>query len=361
MTSTTEATQDSFDDAEDILNEAIAQEVTAAPAERQWQAFWRRLLVSRNLALTLVAVIIFIFFSITTDTFLTSNNLFNMVRNVARAGIVAVGMSYLMIAGEIDLSVGSVFGFLTVVLGVLVVRNGVDIWVAALAVVVLGAFIGMINGLIRTKLGIPSFIVTLAMLTAYRSLAITVSEQKPWNGPGTGFFYDITGGNFLGGIPWQIVWMVIVMAVGGLILSRTKFGYHVYATGGNLDAARNSGINTHRVKIVCFMLTSALCGFIALLLFGDLNIAAPITGTGFELSVIGAVIVGGVALTGGRGTIYGVFIGAIIIGMISSGLVLLGLSQHFGDIATGILIVCVGTLDLITRRVASRSLGYLEG
>jgi ribose/xylose/arabinose/galactoside ABC-type transport system permease subunit len=360
MSGTTDVTPDSFEDAEDVLTEALAQENAGAPAERGAQAFWRSILVSRNLALTLVAVIIFVFFALTTETFLTSNNLFNMLRNVARAGIVAVGMTYLMIAGEIDLSVGSVFGFLTVVLGVLVVRNGVDLWVAALAVVLLGALVGLVNGLIRTRLGIPSFIVTLAMLTAYRSLAITVSEQKPWNGPGEGLFYDITGGEFLGA-PWQVVWMLIAMVIGGLILARTKFGYHVYATGGSLEAARNSGINTDRVKLICFMLTSGLCGFIALLLFGDLNIAAPITGTGFELSVIGAVIVGGVALTGGRGTIYGVFIGAIIIGMISSGLVLLGFSQHFGDIATGILIVAVGTLDLITRRAAAHSLGYLEG
>src|SRR5207247_2973086 len=106
---------------------------------------------------------------------------------------------------------------------------------------------------------------------------------------------------------------------GGLVLSKTKLGYHVYATGGNLEAARNSGINTDRVKLACFVITSALCGFIALLIFGDLNNAAPITGTGFELSVIGAVIVGGVALTGGRGTILGVFIGAVIINMITRG------------------------------------------
>lgn len=360
MSSVPEQHATGFDEVDDVLDDAIAKE-DLVPAAAMSQSLWRRILVSRNVALTLVAVALFIFFSLTTETFLTSNSLFNMIRNVARAGIVAVGMSYLLIAGEIDLSVGSVFGFLTVVLGVLVARNGVDLWLSALAVLVLGALIGLVNGLIRTKLGIPSFIVTLAMLTAYRSLAITVSEQRPWNGPGSGFFYDITGGTFLAGIPWQIVWMVVIMALGGFILSRSRFGYHVYATGGNLEAARSSGINTDRVKILCFMLTSALCGFIALLLFGDLNIAAPITGTGFELSVIGAVIVGGVALTGGRGTIYGVFIGAVIIAMISSGLVLLGLSQHFGDIATGVLIVTVGTLDLLVRRAASRSLGYLNG
>ncbi len=360
MSSTTEGYTDSFEDAEDVLTDVVAQEMIAAPVERRRRNLWRRILVSRNLALTLVGVLIFIFFTLTTDTFLTSNNLVNMMRNVARTGIVAVGVSYLMIAGEIDLSVGSVFGFLTVVLGVLVVRNGVNIWVASLAVIALGGLVGAINGLIRTKLGIPSFIVTLAMLSLYRSLAITVSEQKPWNGPGTGLFYSVIGGTLFG-IPLQVIWMAVIMIVGGILLSKSKFGYHVYATGGSVEASRNSGINTNRVKLVCFIITSALCGFIALLLFGDLNIAAPITGTGFELNVIAAVIVGGVALNGGRGTIYGVFIGAIIISMITSGLVMLGLSQQFGDVATGLLIVGIGTMDLLVRRAGARSLGSLEG
>jgi ribose transport system permease protein len=370
MNTPTEVSPDSFDDADEVLTGVLAQEAAATPVERQSLAFWRRVLVSRDLALTLVGVLIFLFFALTTKTFLTPNNLDNMTRNVARTGVVAVGMAFVMITGEIDISVGSVFGFLTIVLGVLVARNGVDIWIASLITIVLGLLIGLVNGLIRTKLGIPSFIVTLAMLSLYRSLAIIVSNQQPWNGPGTGFFYDITGGKLLeipwvGGkfleIHWQVVWMVIAAIIFGVILARTKFGYHVYATGGNLEAARQSGINTDRVKLICFMLASGLCGFIALLLFGDLNIAAPTTGTGFELQVIAAVIVGGVALTGGRGTIYGAVIGAVIIGMITTGLVLLGLSQQYGDVATGFLIVTIGTLDLIVRRAATRSLGFLEG
>ncbi|MCC7448438.1 MAG: ABC transporter permease, partial [Anaerolineae bacterium] len=125
------------------------------------------------------------------------------------------------------------------------------------------------------------------------------------------------------------------------------------------EAARNSGINTDRVKLICFILTSALCGLIAALLFGALHTAETTTGTGFEFSVIGAVIVGGVALTGGRGTILGSFLGAVIIAMIMRGLTLLGLSQYWGDVATGALIVIMGTVDLLVRRAASRSLGYL--
>jgi ribose transport system permease protein len=357
MSSTTPLSR--FDDGEEALADELSQEVI--PESRE-QTLWQRLLVSRNVAITVVAIILFIFFSVTAPaTFLTTLNLFNMIRNVALVGIVAVGMTYLMVAGEIDLSVGSVFGFLIVTLGVLVVKYGTNLWLAAFVVIVLGGVVGALYGFLRTKIGIPSFIVTLAGLTAYRSAALVVSNQQPWNGDGVGFFYEFAGGNTVGGLPVHIIWMLVIMLIGGVILARTKFGYHVYATGGNLEAARNAGVNTDRVKLICFVITSALCGVVAVLLFGYLKTAAPITGTGFELRVIGAVIVGGVALTGGRGTIYGVFMGAIIIGTITSGLVLLGLSQHFGDIATGLLIVIIGTVDLLVRRAASRSIGALAG
>ena len=316
-------------------------------------------LQSRNLIITLVAVALFIFFSVATDHFLTADNLLNILRNLSFVGIVAVGMTYLFIAGELDLSVGSVFGFLTVLMGFLVARNGFDPWIAMLVVIAVGLVIGALNGLVTTGLNIPSFIVTLGALTAFRSLALILSGQDPATTEGEGLFYDVTGG-YIGGIfPWLVVWMAVVMLIGGVILATTRFGQHVYATGGNRDAARNSGINVNRVKIICFMVTSGLCGLIAALIWGYLHVAAPITGTGFEFRVIGAVIIGGVALTGGRGTIYGTFLGAIIIGIITNGLVLLGFSQYFGDVATGFLIILVGTLDVIVQRGAAHGLRYL--
>jgi ribose transport system permease protein len=218
--------------------------------------------------------------------------------------------------------------------------------------------IGALNGVITTRFGIPSFIVTLAMLTAYRSAALILSGEKPSVTQGQGSFYGVTGGS-IGPLPWLIVWLVVIGIIGGVVLSTWRFGYHVYATGGNLEAARNAGIHTSRVKIICFTLTGGLCGLIAGLLWGYLHTAAPVTGTGFEFRVIGAVIVGGVLLSGGRGTVYGSLMGAVIIGMITSGLVLLGLSQDVGDVATGLLIVTVGTLDLIARRTAWRGLALV--
>ena len=150
------------------------------------------------------------------------------------------------------------------------------------------------------------------------------------------------------------------MLIGGVILSKTRFGLHVYATGGNPEAASATTASTStRVKLIAFTVTGGLCGLVAALLFGYLHVAEPTTGTGFEFRVIGAVIVGGAALTGGRGTIYGRFMGAIIISMITSGMVLLGFSQYGGDIVTGGLIVCTGALDLYMRWAGQRGLRYL--
>lgn len=340
---------------EDVLAEAMERsdidvDGRATPSLSPIQ----RLLAKRDIAIVLAGVVLVVFFSLTTDTFLTEFNLTNMLRNVSLIGIIAVGMTFLLIVGEIDLSVGSVLGFLVIVLGVFVARMDMNPWVAAGLVIVIGIGTGMLAGLIRVLLNIPSFIVTLAMLTAYRSLALIISNERPMAVDPAGSFYDFTGGA-ISGVPWLVIWMVGVMIVGGIVLRYTRYGYHAYATGGNLDAARDSGINTNRVKLIAFAMTGGLVGLAACLLFGYLHVAEPTSGTGFEFRVIGAVIVGGTALTGGLGTIFGTMVGTLIIAIITGGMVLLGMSQGAADISTGFLIIVVGTIDLLLRRAAVRN------
>jgi ribose transport system permease protein len=339
---------------EDALTAALGRD-DAALDERPalMQSPLRRLLAKRDVAIAAAGILLFLFFSLTTNTFLTEFNLTNMVRNVSLIGIVAVGMTFLLIVGEIDLSVGSVLGFLVVVFGVLVARLTLDPWLAAVLVILFGIATGVLNGLIRILLNIPSFIVTLAMLTAYRSLALIVSNERPVSVEPEGAFFWLTGGSILN-IPWLIIWMLAVMIVGAIVLQYTRYGFHAYATGGNLSAARDSGINTNRVKLIAFALTGGLVGLAAVLLFGYLRVAEPTSGAGFEFRVIGAVIVGGTALTGGLGTILGTFIGTLIIAIITGGMVLLGFSQGAADISTGFLIIAVGTVDLLMRRAAAR-------
>jgi ribose transport system permease protein len=313
----------------------------------------RALLAKRDAAIAAAGIVLFILFAVSTDTFLTEFNLTNMVRNVSLIGIVAVGMTFLLILGEIDLSVGSALGFLVIVFGVFATRMSLDPWLTSALVVLFGIGTGVLTALIRILLNIPSFIVTLAMLTAYRSLALIVSDERPMSIEPEGLFFWLTGGSVLR-IPWLIVWMLAVMIVGAIILRYTRFGYHVYAAGGNLSAARDSGINTNRIKLIAFAMTGGLVGLAAVLLFGYLRVAEPSSGAGFEFRVIGAVIVGGAALTGGVGTILGTFIGTLVIAIITGGVVLLGFSQGAADICIGFLIIVVGTIDLLLRRAAAR-------
>jgi ribose transport system permease protein len=333
-----------------LVDEALRREDDPRGAA---QAGWRRQLARRNMTILLAAIAVFALFALTTNTFLTEFNLANMGRNVSLIGIVAVGMTLLFVVGEIDLSVGSLLGLMTLAVGIMVVDWSVNPWLAAAVAVALGLLLGLFAGAIRVVTNIPSFIVTLALLTAYRSLTLIISGERPRPIDPQGSFFDLTGGTVFH-VPWLVVWMLAVMVAGGIVLERTRFGYHAYATGGNLRAARQSGIRTDRAKLFAFAITGMLVGFAAALLFGYLHVAEPTTGTGFEFRVIGAVVVGGCALTGGQGTVFGTLIGTLIIGMITTGMVLLGFSQNMGDVANGALIVGVGTIDLLLRRASRR-------
>jgi len=311
----------------------------------QIRSEWHRVIVNRTFVIAMIGLLVFITFSFSVHRFLTTENLFNMLRQVALLSIMSVGMTFLFVVGEIDISIGSVYGFLAVVMGLLVGGQGWNPWWGMLAVISLGAVIGCITGMIVTRIGIPSFVVTLAALVAYRSAALLASNERPTVAAGTSSFYSACGGYIGGKFPWLVVWMVLIGLIGALALSKTRFGYHVFATGGDCEAARNWGIHTRRTKLLSFVLMGALCGLSGALLFGWLQVAAPSSGTGLEFSVIAAVILGGAALQGGRGSVYGSLVGAIIIGMLSSGLVLYGLSQQWKDVATGVLILMAATLD----------------
>jgi ribose transport system permease protein len=315
---------------------------------------WRLTLPDRIHVVALTGLAIFLIFALTVPRFLTQQNLLNMLREVALLDILSSGMTFLFVVGEIDISIGSVYGFLTVIMGILVGRGGWNPWLAMVAVIAIGSLVGACTGLIVTRIGIPSFIVTLAQLVAYRSAALLVSGEQPSVGDGIGSFYVASGGYLSGRFPSLVLWMVMIVVLTGTLLAKTKFGFHVYATGGDRDAAASWGIPTRRVKLLCFMLMGALCGLSGALLFGWLQVAAPVTGTGLEFSVIAAVLLGGTALRGGRGSVLGSFIGVCIIELLSSGLVLLGLSQQWKDVATGGLILFASTMDWLPRKMSLR-------
>jgi ribose transport system permease protein len=313
------------------------------------------LLATRDLGIVVVAVLTLVCFSLAAPQFFTAHNLIGILREASLLCILAVGMTYLLVAGEFDLSVGANYGFLVTVIAYLTVLRGLNPWLSAAVVVFLGLCVGAVNGVLVTYVKLQSFIATLGSMAVLRGAANLVSGGYPISARNEdSLFYQWIGGRLLWKIP-NLSWlMFFILLIGGMVLAKTRFGYEVYATGGDGEAARFNGINTATIKLVCFTVTGGLCGLIAALMFGWIGLAPYNTGTGLELRVIAAAIIGGTGLFGGRGTIFGTFLGAVLLGMLTNGLILLSVRQFWDGIATGLLIVVVAALDLMLRRSAVR-------
>jgi ribose transport system permease protein len=305
----------------------------------------------RQSAMALVAVVIFAGFSLAAPTFFTTQNLVLVTQQTAFIGIVAVAETFLFVAGELDLSVGSAYGLASILMAWLIAQQGIDPWIAAFLVLGYGVVLGLFNGIVTVRIGVPSFIVTLGMLSLLRGLALFVSNNYPIQLPPEleSSFFTVTGGTVFG-TSVQVLWFVGIAIVGATILRSTTYGYHVSATGGNPVAAQEMGIDTRWIKVSAFVLTSTLAAFVGIVQVGWLRNAAPTTGSGFELQAIGAVLIGGTALSGGEGGVFGTVIGAMILGMMSIGLVLMGLPPESTAIASGAIIVAAGSSDALIRK-----------
>lgn len=320
-----------------------------------------RLLATRELGILVVTGVAFVIFSVAAPRFLSAANLVGIVRDSSLLCIVAVGMTYLLAAGEFDLSVGSNYGFLVTVLAFLIVLRGFNPWIAGLAVMVLGGLVGVLNAVLVTKIKLQSFLVTLGSMAVLRGAANVVSGGYPISARDeSSLFFTVIGGR-AGPLPNVSILMLAILLLGGVVLAKTRFGYWVYATGGNEESARLNGIPTERVKLICFALTGVLCGLIATLLFGWIGLAPYNTGIGFELKVIAAAVIGGAGLFGGRGTILGTFIGAILLAMLANGLILLGFREFWDGVAAGIMIVLAAGIDVTVRRGAFRLAEVSQG
>ena len=304
---------------------------------------------SRELSVILAALAMFIALSLSTDTFFTELNLISLLRQISIIGILAVGSTFIFISGEIDLSVGALHGLLAMICAAMAIRAGGDIYVSALVVVVLGAVLSGINGVITTKLRIPSFITTLGMLSIYSGATLVLSNGMPISGLDSPLFRSLVAGRVFG-IPAQVLWMFAAGIFGTYLLMFTRFGYDVFATGGNKTAAKAVGINTDRIKILAFVVSGILVGITSFMLVGWFRGVDPQTGNGLELSVIAAVIIGGTGLFGGQGSVVGTLVGALIIGMISNGTVLLGVDSYYEPIAHGTVILLAVVIDIWVRR-----------
>jgi ribose transport system permease protein len=334
---------------------------TAARSPTLGRMTLTRLLRAREAGVFLALFAMCLFLSMATRGFLTSLNLFNVGRQISLLGIMSVGMTFVLISGEVDLSVGSTYAFCGLSTGMLIIAG----WSLAPALIVgliAGAAIGSINGLLSTYGRLPSLITTLGMLSIVRGAALIMTNGEPVtvnarNGarPDVLDAFDFMGQGYLFGVvPMQLVFFAAVAIVAWVILSYTNFGFRIFAVGGSAKAARVSGIHVNKVKIWAFVLMGMLAAFAGILSLAFLPSGqAGRTGLGLELDVIAATIVGGSSLSGGEGTILGSILGVLIIGVMRNGLVLMGVSPFVQELMIGlVIIIAVGIDKWTTRRVA---------
>lgn len=312
-----------------------------------------RIVARKEVGVFLALVVMCAFLAFATDGFLTQLNLLNVGRQISLLGIMAVGMTFVLISGEIDLSVGSVYALSGLGTGMLIVM-GWGLVPALGAGLLLGAGIGLVNGLLSTYGRLPSLIATLGMLSIVRGAALLMTEGQPVtvnerNGalPEVLDRFEFMGQGYLfGAIPMQLVFFALVAVVGWLVLSGTAFGFRVFAVGGSARAARVSGINAEGVKIWAFVIMGSLAALAGILSMAFLPSGqAGRTGLGLELDVIAAVVVGGASLSGGVGTILGTVLGVLIIGVLRNGLVLLGVSPFTQEVMIGLVIIVAVAID----------------
>ncbi|WP_321166718.1 ABC transporter permease subunit [Paenibacillus sp. Soil787] len=296
----------------------------------------------QSLGSLLGLVLIVVILSVVNGDFLTVGNIFNVLRQISINALIAFGMTFVILTGGIDLSVGSILALSSAFTAGLM-ASGMNTWLAVGIGLIGGLVMGAINGLLITKGKVAPFIATLATMTVFRGLTLVYTQGRPI----TGFKEDfaLLGKGYFLQIPMPIIWMVIAFAVLYIILKHTTFGRRVYALGSNEEATWLSGINTSKVKILVYSISGLLASISGIILTSRLNSAQPTAGGAFELDAIAAVVLGGTSLSGGRGWIVGTLIGAMIIGVLDNGLNLLNVSSFYQQVVKGVVILIAVLLD----------------
>lgn len=290
------------------------------------------------LALPLIGLIVVsVLMGLASDNFFSVSNIFNVLRQVSIVGVLAVGMTFVILTGGIDLSVGAVMALVGTITAGLIVNSDIPAPLAMLAGLGLGTVIGLANGALVAWGRMPAIIVTLATMGMARGLALIYSGGYPVSGLPS--WLSWFGVGRIGIVPVPVIFMVIVYALAWVLLQRTPFGRHVYALGGNELAAQLSGVRTRKVKLAVYTISGLTSALAAVILTGRLMSGQPNAGVGFELDAIAAVVLGGTAIAGGRGLILGTLIGAVLLGILNNGLNLMGINPYLQDVIKGAIIL----------------------
>lgn len=321
-----------------------------------------------KLRTVIALIVVFVFFAIAAPNFLSAENMVIMSKHVAINALLAIGMTFVIITGGIDLSVGSIVGLCGMVAGGLILY-GVDlgigytiyfnIWEIVLITLFVGVMVGAVNGVLITRLNVAPFIATLGTLYIARGLALLSSDGATFPNlvgdpayGSTGFASLGTGAFF--GIPFSIWTLVVVTAGAAYLAARTPLGRHIYAVGGNERGAALSGVKVNRVKMFVYMFSGFCAAIVGLIISSQLVAAHPATGETFELNAIAAAVLGGTSMSGGRGRIIGTIIGAFVIGILSDGLVMMGVSAFWQTVIKGLVIVAAVVIDQAQQRLQAR-------
>ena len=301
-------------------------------------------IVKNNVGILSVLVLLCVIVSIATSKFLKPNNLISVLRQISINAYIALGMTLIIILGHIDLSVGAIVAMSGTLTVGFIVTQGLPIPVAILLGILLGMAAGLISGMIVTYFRVPAFIITMAMMNVCSGVAYVYSGGQATR-INNDFFSAIGTGYLFNTIPLPVVYMIILIIVISFLLGKTKFGTYIYAIGGNREAARLSGVPIKKVEIAVFTISGVLSAFAGLVLCSRMYSGQPSVGNGYELDAIAACVLGGTSMSGGKGRISGTIFGAMVIGVISNGLNLIGVSSYWQLIVKGLIIACAVLLD----------------
>lgn len=289
-------------------------------------------------------ILITVILSIVSSSFLTLENVFNVLRQVSINALIAFGMTFVILTGGIDLSVGSILALSSAITAGML-ASGMDPILAMFIGLGSGAVMGAINGLFITKGKVAPFIATLATMTIFRGLTLVYTDGRPITGLSNSSFFEIMGRGYFGWIPVPVIWMLVCYVILYFILKKTTFGRRVYAIGGNEEASILSGIRANSVKIWIYSITGTLSALAGIILASRLDSAQPTAGASYELDAIASVVLGGTSLSGGKGWIFGTLVGALIIGVLNNGLNLMNVSSFYQQVVKGGVILLAVLLD----------------
>ncbi len=320
--------------------------MTAAPSRRgPWQVFG-----FDEFGILLAVVLFFIVGAVSSPYFVTVANLTGILQNITFLGFLSIGVGLALMAGEIDISVGSVFG-LAAVATALVLKAGYSLAPAVAAGLAVGLACGFVNGLVAQVIKVPVVVVTLATLGVYRALALALANGSPVGGlPDNALFFDSFGQGGIGQVSYITILLLIVSLIAEIVLRFTSSGFRLLAIGSNPQAAHLVGFRVERTRVLLLAFSGLVAGLSGVCSVAYLDTAGPTAGTGYELSVLAATIIGGVKLTGGRGSIVGVLLGLCVIGIFQNLIVLWGISPNWTQGVSGLVLIAAMTLTWLTKR-----------